>query len=1423
MSLSDRNVIQVGSSKVELDKYEHNIIPPGQDLRPGQVIEGRGPFTVGVEGEAVDSPVPGVFAGTLFVIPHIRNSHLLSLLSPDEDATVTIESGGVSTTVALIKGVVSEYSSGSDNTVSTLVESDTAIFVNHVAVSGSTKLDAFPVSPASKELWGVKSKNALLGVSADNTTVTVFSSGGESQSLLLNRGARQVIAAGLGNPEGAGEALHVVADKPISVVQFADSDGSEATSFLPTHLLSNIFGIPLDAQYLAIACARQNTRVTLYDGTNNPITQVCNGVPENYPGKLLFGSTQDGLNIGRGAYLESSNPIYVYYESSVGNEEKQLIGYKDSYAILNPWTAEGPLSVVSLSDGNTIRSGTTNLQLNKNQLGVIPAGASLSPGTIVSGTGAFELASEVDGSDIPTPISFSGTEFAIPHLRGHHIYDFFSPVGDAVVEVNLDETIHIVNLTEGHVSSFNAGSNNSIASVISSTHPILVHHRAQSALGSGSRMDSFPVSPAANEFWGVRSQSLFVVGVRDATSVLVYADTGETEEIYLQKGEVMPVNIGLTDIRGVGSAVHIIADKPINAIRYDDADGLEATTLLSKDTLGTYYALPVDAQYLSIVCVQPDTRIVLNDTANNPVVKMCSSEGEFPGKAYFGLPQLTTDIPKGSYIESNNPIQLYFESVATEDESNIFGLLTAPQNQPISNFVATPNQGSAPLTVFFDGATSTSSGLITEYLWDFGDGSVENGPAVSHTYDSSGIFEVKLTITDSLGLTSQTHASVNVLPQDRAELVMEVGVIDNVDGDWKIISLQNNYDSMVVVATVVLPSQSSLPAVPRIRNATGTQFEIKLQNPSGSLLSGYEVHYFAVEEGIYNSTDHGVNLEASFVNSTITAGRNNWIRQQQNFYNSYIAPVVVGQVVSQNDTNWSVFWASSSTSAISAPQGSSFSAGKHIAEDTSMLRLDEKIGYIVAESGVYNIDGLEFLAGVGEDSVGGVGSNPDGYSYLLSGLASPKVAVLSSAGMDGNDGGWPVLYGREPVTQQVIQLAIEEDQIVDAEISHTTEQVAYFVFSQTTELNNPPNAQFTFDPASGSVPLTVHFDAISSSDSDGVISSFTWDFGDGDSGIGISTSHEYTAPGSYSASLTVMDNDGAIDQATATTFVQPVNSPPKSVIAIDSDFGHVPLTIHVDGHSSSDIDGTITNFSWEFGDGEALSEASGDHIFTVPGSYIVVLTVTDNNGASDVSSKIVTVNVPNIPPVANFATNLDAGKSPFDFTVDGSGSFDNDGEIVSYFWDFGDGTTGNNITETHQYLLTGNYNVTLTILDDDGLSAQSSKLVRVLPANTAPVSSFIASPESGQVSLIVNFDGSNSLDSDGVINTYFWEYGDGTTGSGIISSHEYDVVGNYRVTLTVTDIEGLSGQFSSEVVILPVSHERVLMESGVVTNVNDNW
>ena len=160
--------------------------------------------------------------------------------------------------------------------------------------------------------------------------------------------------------------------------------------------------------------------------------------------------------------------------------------------------------------------------------------------------------------------------------------------------------------------------------------------------------------------------------------------------------------------------------------------------------------------------------------------------------------------------------------------------------------------------------------------------------------------------------------------------------------------------------------------------------------------------------------------------------------------------------------------------------------------------------------------------------------------------------------------------------------------------------------------NTPPVASFIVTPLSGDIPLSVAADARASSDTDGTISRFEWDFGDGESATGAQVTHEYTASGEFTVLLTVTDNDGA-SASTARTVT--ANAPPVAVAGTDQSVGPAPLLVSFDASASSDTDGTIDRYDWDFGDGESGTGINVQHSYTSEGRFTATLTVTDDAGS----------------------------------------------------------------------------------------------------------------------------------------------------------------------------------------------------------------
>src|SRR5438876_5393163 len=169
--------------------------------------------------------------------------------------------------------------------------------------------------------------------------------------------------------------------------------------------------------------------------------------------------------------------------------------------------------------------------------------------------------------------------------------------------------------------------------------------------------------------------------------------------------------------------------------------------------------------------------------------------------------------------------------------------------------------------------------------------------------------------------------------------------------------------------------------------------------------------------------------------------------------------------------------------------------------------------------------------------------------------------------------------------------------------------------------NQAPVASAAATPTSGVAPLVVSFSSAGSSDSDGSIVSYGWAFGDGITSTLQNPSHSYSSKGNYTATLVVTDNGGLSSSAAAVAItVSALNQAPVANAAASPTSGYAPLAVGFSSAGSSDSDRSIVSYTWAFGDGTTSTLSNPSHTFSFPGTYVAVLTVTDNQGAQGTSS-----------------------------------------------------------------------------------------------------------------------------------------------------------------------------------------------------------
>lgn len=281
-----------------------------------------------------------------------------------------------------------------------------------------------------------------------------------------------------------------------------------------------------------------------------------------------------------------------------------------------------------------------------------------------------------------------------------------------------------------------------------------------------------------------------------------------------------------------------------------------------------------------------------------------------------------------------------------------------------------------------------------------------------------------------------------------------------------------------------------------------------------------------------------------------------------------------------------------------------------------------------------------------------------------------------------------------------------------------------------------PTANFTFSPLGGHAPLNVTFDAQASSDEDGQITAYNWVFGDGGTGIGMQPTHTYVNEGTYTIRLTVTDNDGKTGSTTRTIIVEPRNQPPVALFTFSPISGLLPLTVTFDASASSDPDGDVVEYDWDFDGEQTGSGAVVTHTFTTEGLKKITLAVYDDDGDSSTASG--TVEVLGILPPLNIVSeamtnrNLFTIQHVYKITWSDNPGNPNRGAVISQYniyhrrpdenaWVFVTAIAANSGNEYYHRMGTTfeEYRYTVTAVDEQGreseLPSPSAALQDVLP------------------------------------------------------------------------------------------------------------
>jgi PKD repeat protein len=309
------------------------------------------------------------------------------------------------------------------------------------------------------------------------------------------------------------------------------------------------------------------------------------------------------------------------------------------------------------------------------------------------------------------------------------------------------------------------------------------------------------------------------------------------------------------------------------------------------------------------------------------------------------------------------------------------------------------------------------------------------------------------------------------------------------------------------------------------------------------------------------------------------------------------------------------------------------------------------------------------------------------------------------------------------------------------------------------------------------------------------ILTYAWDLGDGTIANTPTVNHSYAKAGTYYPTLIVQDDEGAI--GITSELVEVLNVIPTAVATADQVDVYEDDVISFDASSSTDTptDLSIIKYAWDYGDGSKEYGIDTTHVYSKMGTYVVTLTVTDDNGASDTSQLTITVKN-EVPFDLDIISDQYYHEDQLIFFKASVMDTPTDIPLHTYKWSFGDGTTGNGRNPGHAYGDTGFYPISLKVTDDDGDYAETTFIVGIL--NPVPIAYGGLTKNLYGNQMEVTFEGRGfDTHSDQSTLSYMWHFGDGSGSISPSPTHVYPTTGaeSYTAMLEVTDIHGASDSY----------------------------
>lgn len=347
-------------------------------------------------------------------------------------------------------------------------------------------------------------------------------------------------------------------------------------------------------------------------------------------------------------------------------------------------------------------------------------------------------------------------------------------------------------------------------------------------------------------------------------------------------------------------------------------------------------------------------------------------------------------------------------------------------------------------------------------------------------------------------------------------------------------------------------------------------------------------------------------------------------------------------------------------------------------------------------------------------------------------------------------------------------------------------QTSSCVYADVDLIVNSPTASFSFNNTCQDE--VVAFTDASTPYGATTLTSWSWDFGDGNTSTVTSPNHTYTTPGTKTVTLSIVSSDGCV--ATLSQTIDIYDLPVTNFTANDTCLGDLTTFTNL----STIANGTVATWDWDFGDGNTSNNQDEIHNYASDGVYQVSLTATsDNNCVTSISQQVEVFS----EPLAAYSFTDDCLYEEVNFV---NTSTINTGQIVNWDWDFGDGVVSTDESPNYTYSVDGTYTVTLIITSDNGCDDTLSQLITRYPV---PQPSFIANPEC--LYTPISFNNTSMINAPDNITSWIWNFGDGSALSSDQSpTHVYPTEGEYAVTLIASSNNGCVATFEDTITAYPI-------------------